>query len=91
MFKSHELKFRLDEWGDDVTMDGRSVKFRIRRTGLNTLEETQESAGQRTTLLRTFSPDRMEVKLRVNQVEAFSVFKREFAKEELSEKDLFDF
>ena len=91
MFKSHELNFRLDEWGDDVTMDGRAVRFKVSRTGLNTLQETQEGGGKTTSLLRRFSSDRMEVKLSVNHVEAVSVFKREFANEELAEKDLFDF
>merc|ERR1712038_1888891 len=43
LFKSHTLKFRLGVPGTDVTMDGRRVKYVIRRTGLNQLIEEQTS------------------------------------------------
>ena len=75
--KSHTITFHLNEWVDDVTMDGRNIKTKFHHNGdLNNLVEFQMSDGVNTTLTRQFFADRMEVYMNVNSVNASSLFRR---------------
>ena len=75
--KSHSVSFHLNEWVDDVTMDGRNIKTKFFHDGdLNTLIEFQRSENVNTTLTRQFFVDRMEVYMNVNSVNASSLFRR---------------
>ena len=76
--KSHTITFQLNEWVDDVTMDGRNIKtkFHYNNGDRNTLVEFQMSDGVNTTLTRQFFADRMEVYMNVNAVNASSLFRR---------------
>ena len=71
------MSFHLNEWVDDVTMDGRNIKTKFFQEGdLNTLIEFQRSDNVNTTLTRQFFVDRMEVYMNVNSVNASSLFRR---------------
>ena len=70
------FRFRLGVPGTDVTMDGRRVKYVIRRTGLNQLIEEQTSDGTTTKLVRDFTADGMGVTMSVNDIVGSSVFRR---------------
>ena len=71
------MSFHLNEWVDDVTMDGRNIKTKFFHDGdLNTLIEFQRSENVNTTLTRQFFVDRMEVYMNVNSVNASSLFRR---------------
>ena len=75
--KSHTITFQLNQWVDDVTMDGRNIKTKFHHDGdINTLVEFQMSDGVNTTLTRQFFADRMEVYMNVNSVNASSLFRR---------------
>ena len=74
--KSHMISFHLNEWVDDVTMDGRNIRTKFQMSKLNTLVEFQRSDNVNTTLTREFFADRMEVYMNVNTVNASSLFRR---------------
>ena len=57
-------------------MDGREIQSIFFVPGHNILEELQMGDGVNTTLTRQFYYDRMEVHMRVNDVNATSIFKR---------------
>ena len=77
MFKSHEVTFKLGEWSQDVTMDGRTVTFKVEQEGPNRLVEIQKGNGKTTKLVRDFSKEGMEIYLKVNDVESSSAFLRQ--------------
>jgi len=74
--KSHSVSFHLNEWVDDVTMDGRNIKTKFHTEDPNKIIEFQTSNGVNTTLTRQFFVDRMEVSMNVNSVNASSLFRR---------------
>ncbi len=81
LFKSHEVSFNLGEWGSDVTMDGRAIKYVVSAgegpSKLSRLVEVQEDDKVSTTLVRDFSDAGMTVTLTVNGVVATSFFSRQ--------------
>ena len=77
LFKSHVVDFRLDVPAKDVTMDGRSIDYVVKKNGPSTLiEEQRTSSDVETTLLREFSERHMTVTLSVNGVTSRSYFNR---------------
>eukprot|EP00088_Acartia_fossae_P066879 TRINITY_DN8311_c2_g1_i5.p1 TRINITY_DN8311_c2_g1~~TRINITY_DN8311_c2_g1_i5.p1 ORF type:complete len:192 (-),score=17.26 TRINITY_DN8311_c2_g1_i5:1438-2013(-) len=74
-FKTHTIRFRLDQQVDDYTMDGRSTKSIFNVRDDQTLVEYQMGSVN-TTLVREFDSQRMKVTLRVNDVVATSIFPR---------------
>ena len=87
VFKSHEVKFKLLEKKNDITMDGRQISFSISLSASNQWTEIQTGSNNLvTTIRRNFYEDRMEVLLQVNDVTASSIFKR---RQPSSEDDFF--
>ena len=78
MFRSHEVSFALNETVSDTTMDGRSITMVVKLSGPNQWTEVQTSLtnGKRTTLVRNFLPNKMDIKMLVGNVEASSTFLR---------------
>jgi hypothetical protein len=76
VFMSHEVKFKLNEPKEDITMDGRAVSFVVHQPKSNQWVEIQQSGGKTTTLTRDFEPDRMQVGLLINNIGAMSIFRR---------------
>lgn len=74
--RTHNIQFQLDTWTQDTTMDGRRIMTMFTRPTVDTLVELQMSDKVNTTLVRQFYNDRMEVTMRVNNVVATSLFKR---------------
>ena len=74
--RTHNIQFQLDTWTQDTTMDGRRIMTMFTRPTVDTLVELQMSDRVNTTLVRQFYNDRMEVTMRVNNVVATSLFKR---------------
>ena len=74
--RTHLVTFQLGEEVKDLTMDGRSIKTVFTRPSWNRLVEEQVGDKVKTTLVRDFFRDRMEVTMFVNNVLASSVFKR---------------
>jgi len=74
--RTHVIEFETGQWVEDVTMDGREITTTFSSPSPNTLVEFQMSDTVNTTLTRHFFPDRMEVVMNVNNVNATSLFKR---------------
>nr|ACO15704.1 Fatty acid-binding protein [Caligus clemensi] len=80
IFRSHEAEFTLNTESSTTRMDGQAVRFIFRKDGDHKLIEHQTNVGGSeisTDIIRDFSdPSRMVVNLRVNNVNASSVFYR---------------
>lgn len=74
-FKTHTIRFKIDQQVDDYTMDGRSTISIFNIQDENTLIEHQ-IGDVNTTLIREFDEQKMTVTLLVNEVKASSIFPR---------------
>jgi hypothetical protein len=74
-FKTHTIRFKLEEQVDDYTMDGRTTISIFNIQDENTLIEHQ-LGDVNTTLIREFDTQKMKVTLLVNDVTATSIFPR---------------
>ena len=77
VFKSHQISFKLNETKNDITMDGRGVKFVMTQQKSNQWIEIQNGDNNKTTIItRNFLQDRMQIDLFIDNVTATSIFKR---------------
>ncbi len=79
MFMSHESSFRLGEWVDGDTMDGRSKRFLMQREGSRRLVEEQDfGQGREARAVLDFTREGMSVDQTSNGVHITMFFSRQF-------------